>query len=184
MENLRTEPAPPQQTQIEGLGNIGQAVGEILNARARGGIHDDTSSFGDAFGRSHSGSTLAPSRPTTAQRTRRVGFMDNNSTTDRENSLDDGTVATLGTEATTGSTRKNLRHQVEINNAIWNEGVQIAEDRDRLQDMLSRLQDQMRRHGINPNMDDATVHTTGTPDQPSAIRVPPSTGADSAGGKN
>jgi hypothetical protein len=57
---LLPEPTTATVTQIEGLNNIGPTVGEILDARARRGINDDVSSFGEVFDRSHSGSTIAP----------------------------------------------------------------------------------------------------------------------------
>jgi hypothetical protein len=181
------EPAPTT-THIEDISNVGRSVGEMLAARAQRGIHDDTSSFGEVFGRSHSGSTIAPpTRPTPTPRNRRVGFStdnDNEATDTQEMQLDEGTVSTIGTEATTGSTRRTLRHQVEINNALRTEGTQIAEERDKLQHMLERLQAQLRSHGISPANDDRTICTNATPDPPSANRVPPSTGADSAGRKN
>jgi hypothetical protein len=178
-EAMLPEPVPTTATQIEDINQVhNSTVGEVLAARARRGIHDDTSSFGDAFGRSHSGSTIAPPR------SRRVGFRDDHATENPSPTNDDATVSTMGTEATTGSTRRTLRHQVEINNALRTEGAQIAEDRDRLQVLLDRLQQQMRQHGLNPSTDDITINTSSTPNQPSAIRVPPSTDADSAGGKN
>lgn len=192
--------ATPTVAEIEGIGTVttpGRSVAEILEARAKRGIQDDVSSFGEAFGRSHSGSTIVPptrqtTTPANTARNRRVGFLsdtptdkDNNEQlTNEHNGEDDGTISTFGTEATTGSTRRTLRHQVEINNSLRTEGAQIAEERDRLQNRLERLQEQLLRHGINTAQDDNTVLSTSTPDPPSAIRVPPSTGADSAGQKN
>lgn len=179
------EPTGHTTAHIESIPNTGMTVGELLDARAKLGVHDDTSSFGDVFGRSHSGSTIArPPRPQN-HRTRRVGFSDEPPNTDQPRTPppDDATVSTMGTEATTGSTRRSLRHQMEINNALRTEGNQIAEDRDRLQRMLERLRARMDRHGLTMD-DDATCQSDMTPELPSATRVPPSTGADSAGRRN
>ena len=90
----------------------------------------------------------------------------------------------MGTEVTTGSTRRTLRHQVELNNALRTEGTQIAAERDKLQNMLEKLQAQLFLHGISPPKDDDTDISDNTPNLPPANRVPPSTEADSAGRKN
>ena len=175
------------QTHIDGIGQLDKTVGEILAERAKRGIHDDTSSFGDVFGRSHSGSTIAPIQPPQVSgpvnRARRVGFRveNENATEARPTPTDDATVSTMGSEVTTGSTRRTLRHQLEVNESLRTQGAQIAEDRDRLQQMLEQLQEQMLRHGIFPP-NSITHNAAHTPDLPSATRVPPSTEADSAGG--
>lgn len=159
-------------------------VRDILDARVRGGIHDDTSSFGGVFGRSHTGSTIAPPpHPTTTSdpngttsNQRRVGFsMDSSEQEHAEPTTgdEDASVSTLGTEATTGSTRRQLRHQVDLNLALRNEGLQMAAT-------LERLEARLAAHGITA--DESSHDTMTTQEHPSAIRGNPSAAADSAGG--
>lgn len=170
-------------TQIEGIPeHLPQpTVRDILDARAQGGAHDDTSSFGGAFGRSHSGTTVAPhpaQAPTANTRTnRRVDFNPTDTVHPPPGDTDDlGSVSTLGTKATTGSTRRQLHLQVEANLALRNESIQMAA-------ALERLEARLAAHGLNVD-DDTTINTMTTQEPPSASGEPSSAGADSAGGKN
>jgi hypothetical protein len=171
-------------THIDGIpDNLTQpSIRDILDARAKGGVHDDTSSFGGVFGRSHSGSTIAPppNRIPDHNKTsnRRVEFQEDptGNPTDRNLRNDDGSVSTLGTEATTGSTRRHLRQQVEANRALRNEGIQMAA-------ALERLEARLAAHGLNID-DNDSVSTTDNHIHPSASRGSPSAAADSAGRKN
>lgn len=189
----------PQDIEFEGIDTnvTGQTVREILDARARGGIHDDTPSFGDAFGRSHSGTTVAPPQRQTNKNsgstqgnTRRVEF-DNSVTTQtaQQDNGEEGSISTMGTEVTSGSTRRHLRQQVDMNQALRDEGRQMAAE-------IKRLEARLASQGINAaqrppqSPDDSsdnsnisldTVNTQDNQLQPSARKGTSSIGADSAG---
>ena len=144
LETLNTNPA----NQI--------TISNILDARAQQGVNEETESFGDIYGRSHSGTTIAPNRPSPQAATagrgnnRRVMFGDTSTEPGNHNRADDGTISTVATEVTTMSTRRTLRDQLAINESLRNEGNQIAQERDQLRAELERLQAQLGNAGIEP----------------------------------
>lgn len=168
-------------------------ISNILEARAQQGVHEDTQSFGSIYGRSHSGTTIAPPRQEPAAepagRTRRVMFGEppTDQADTRPDSTDDGTTSTIATEVTTVSTRRTLREQVAINESLRNEGNQIAEERDQLRAELARLQAQLGTARIEPQSPprrttrQPTTHAI--PPHPSVLTGNTNAAADSVGEK-